>query len=405
MGNLLEATGHEVVREYYFNDAGRQVLLFAGSVEARYLQHYGVDADLPEDGYQGDYVAQIAQDIAGEIGDELVSADPDVRHERIRKLAVDRMMSAIRGSLERFGTHIQIWFSEATLHERGEVDAAIDELRTKGLIEERDGAQWFLSTKFGDDKDRVVIRSNGDPTYSAADIGYLLDKFRRGFDLLIYVWGADHHGTIPRLVAAAEALGHDRSTIEVLLIQIVTLTSGGETLKGSKRAGVLVPLDELIDEVGVDAARYTFLTRSIDQPLDFDIELVKEQAPENPVYYVQYAHARISSILRKAAEEGHKVDVPGADLSVLTHPREDELMRKLASYDEAVIQAALRRAPQRITRYVEELASSFSGFYRDCKVITDDEALTSARLGLCIATRSVIAAGLGLLGVGAPEKM
>jgi arginyl-tRNA synthetase len=278
-------------------------------------------------------------------------------------------------------------------------------LRQKGLVEDRDGAVWFLSERLGDDKDRVLIRGNGVPTYLAGDVAYLTAKFDRGFDRLIYLWGADHHGTVARLKAATEALGYDRDAVEVKLVQIVTLKRGGETVKASKRGGVLVELDELVDEVGVDAARYTFLTRSIDAPIEFDIEAVKQQAPDNPVYYVQYAHARICSILRKAQEEGRHVDVSSADLNLLVHPSEDELMRKLATYEEVIPETAELRAPQRMTRFVEELASTFSAFYRDCKVVTDNDALTGARLSLCVATKSVIASALGLLGVSAPESM
>ena len=405
IANLLEATGHEVTREYYFNDAGRQVIQFARSVEARYLQHFGRDAAVPEDGYHGDYITELAQRIASEIGDRLVDAEAEARLEEIRVLAVTPMIKEIEETLARFGTHFQVWFSEATLHDSGELDAALDQLRAKDLLEEREGALWFLSTRFGDDKDRVVIRSNGQPTYFAADIGYVLDKFARGFQRLIYLWGADHHGTIPRLQAVVEALGHDRNQVEIPLVQIVTLSSGGESVKASKRAGVLVYLTELLDEVGKDAARYVFLTRSTDAPLDFDIEKAKEQAPENPVYYVQYAHARISSIVRRADEEGIGIDSANASLERLRHESEDALMRKLASYEEVVPEAARFRAPQRITRYVEELAATFSAFYRDCKVITEDAELTQARLVLCLATRSVIADGLGLLGVDAPERM
>jgi arginyl-tRNA synthetase len=405
MANLLEATGHEVTREYYFNDAGRQLLLFAASVAARYLELHGRSAEIPEDGYQGEYVADIATSIKEEIGDRLVDASEDERNEELRKLAVKRMIAEIEQTLERFGTTFDVWFSEARLHESGELQAALDGLRDKGLIEERDGALWFLSSKFGDDKDRVVIRSNGRPTYFAADIGYLLDKFSRDFDHLIYLWGADHHGTIPRLMAAAEALGYDRERVEVRLVQIVRVLKGGEAAKASKRAGVITLLDDLLDEVGKDAARYTFLTRSIDAPLDFDIELAKEAAPENPVYYVQYAHARICSILRRAAEESVTVEPGVAPLQSLHHESEDALMRKIASYEEVVPEAARFRAPQRITRYVEELASTFSAFYRDCKVMTDDADLTQARLALCVATKAVIADALGLLGVSAPERM
>ncbi len=405
ISRLLEATGHDVTREYYFNDAGSQVVQFARSVAARYMQSAGRDVPFPEDGYQGEYVGDIAGRVRTKVGDSFVDLTEEERVAKMMDTAVPMMIEEIRESLERFGTTFDVWFSEARLHEAGDVDAAIERLRGKGLIEEREGALWFLSSRLGDDKDRVVIRSSGAPTYFAADLGYLIDKFDRGFDRLIYLWGSDHHGTIPRLMAAVDALGYERAAVEIPLVQIVNLVRGEEAVKASKRAGVLVPLDELIDEVGVDAARYTFLTRSIDAPLDFDIDLVKEQAPENPVYYVQYAHARINSILRKASEEGVSVDVGGAPLEGLGHPSEDALMRKLASYEEVVVEASDARAPQRIARYVEELAATFSAFYRDCKVITDDAELTGARLALSLATKRVIADGLGLLGVSAPERM
>ena len=404
MAALLEAAGNEVTREYYFNDAGRQVVQFALSVEARYRQALGIDAEFPEDGYHGEYVAEIGAALKDEVGDELLGTSDDERIERVRRYAVPLVMGSIRATLERFGTRFDVWFSEARLHEEGEVVSAIDRLRQKGLIEDREGAVWFLSSRLGDDKDRVVIRSDGNPTYFAADLGYVLDKFARDFEELVYLWGADHHGTIPRLMAAVEALDFDRARVKVPLVQTVRLVRGGEAVKGSKRAGVIIPLDELIDEVGVDAARYTFLTRSIDAPLTFDIDEVKQQNAENPVYYVQYAHARISSILRKAAEQDVRFD-PEASLDAVTHPSEQTLMRKLASYEEVVPEAAAQLAPQKITRYVEELASDFSSFYRDCKVVTDDRNLTLARIALCVATRNVIASALGLLGVSAPERM
>jgi arginyl-tRNA synthetase len=405
IARLLDRTGHEVVREFYYNDAGRQVLLFAESVVVRYLERFGMAGEIPEEGYRGDYITDLAGEIADEVGDSLLTLAPEERVARIRQLAVPRMMEQIRGSLARFGTTFDVWFSEATLHDRGEVKGAIETLRAKGLIDEREDAIWFRSTEFGDDKDRVVIKANGDPTYFAADLGYLLDKAERGFDLLIYIWGADHHGTVPRLLAAADALDVGRARIEIPLIQIVTLLRGGEAVKGSKRAGVLVPLDELLDEVGVDAARYTFLTRSIDAPLEFDIAAAKEQAPENPVYYVQYAHARICSIVAKARAEGHHTDIGTAPLERLQESAEDQLMRKLASFEEVVEDAAAQRAPQKITRFVEELAADFSGFYRDCRVVSEDVDLTAARLALCLATRRVIADGLEILGVSAPERM
>jgi arginyl-tRNA synthetase len=404
MAALLEAAGHEVTREYYFNDAGRQVIQFARSVEARYQQALGREAEFPEDGYHGEYVSDIAAALVDEVGDELTSLPEAERIERVRVFAVPLIMAEIRRALERFGTRFDVWFSEAALHERGEVMDAIDRLRAEGLIEDREGAVWFLSSKLGDDKDRVVIKSDGSTTYFAADIGYVLDKFARGFDELIYLWGADHHGTIPRLMAVVEALGHERSRVRIPLVQTVSLVRGGEAVKGSKRAGVIIPLDDLVDEVGVDAARYTFLTRSIDAPLTFDIDEVKKQNAENPVYYVQYAHARICSILRKGEDEGVTFEPP-ATLDRLGHPSEDSLMRKLATYEEVVPDAATQLAPQKITRYVEELASEFSAFYRDCQVISDDAGLTQARIALCLATKNVIASGLGLLGVAAPERM
>jgi arginyl-tRNA synthetase len=404
MAALLEADGNEVTREYYFNDAGRQVIQFARSVDARYRQALGVDAEFPEDGYHGEYIAEIAGALVKEAGDSLLDLPEAERIERCRLFAVPLMMAEIRASLDRFGTTFDVWFSEARLHDQGEVMAAIDRLREKGLIEEREGAIWFQSSRLGDDKDRVVIRSDGTTTYFAADLGYVLDKFSREFDQLIYLWGADHHGTIPRLMAAVEALDLERERLRIPLVQTVRLVRGGEAVVGSKRAGVIVPLDELVDEVGVDAARYTFLTRSIDAPLAFDIEEAKKQNAENPVYYVQYAHARICSILRKAADGGVEYD-PAASLQPAEHPSEDELMRKLATYEEVVPEAAAQLSPQKITRYVEELASDFSSFYRDCKVITEDEELTRARVALCVATKNVIASGLGLLGVSAPESM
>lgn len=405
IARLLEAAGYEVTSEYYINDAGRQLLLFGRSIEAYYLKHFGREGEIPEDGYHGGYVRDLAEEIAAEMGDRLLDVEEEARVEELTDLGLQRMLGHLKDSLGRFGTTYDVWFSERSLHSAGAIQQGIDALRSKGYVEDRDDAVWFKASELGDDKDRVLVRANGVPTYLAADVAYLANKFGRGFDRLIYLLGADHHGTIPRFKAAAEALGFDRDAVEIRLVQIVTLKRGGEVVKASKRGGVYVELDELVDEVGVDAARYTFLTRSMESPIEFDIEAVKQQAPENPVYYVQYAHARICSILRKASEEGHDVDVSGADLSLLVHPAEDELMRKLATFEETVPEAAEMRAPQRIARYVEELAATFSSFYRDCKVVTEDEELTKARLALCVATRSVIASGLGLLGVGAPESM
>lgn len=405
IANLLAATGASVTRESLLNDAGRQIALFGRSIAARYLRHHGVDAEIPEDGYRGDYVAELAASIATEVGDRYLDVPESERDAAMKKLGLERVRASIAASLERFGTRPDVWFSETTLHESGAVSEAVEGLRAAGFIEERDGAQWFLSSRLGDDKDRVVVRSNGEPTYLAADAAYLLDKRARGFDHLVYLWGPDHHGTIARLLAAADALGITRQRVDVRLVQVVSILQRGEAVKSSKRAGNIVTLDDLVDEVGVDAARYTFLTRSIDAPLDFDIELAKEQAPENPVYYVQYAHARICSIIRKAVDAHLKFDARSASLDLLAHASEEELMRKLASYEELIPNAARAYAPQKVTRFLEELGADFSAFYRDCRVISEDEKLSRARLALCDATRAVIADGLSLLGITAPARM
>lgn len=405
LSNLLESVGYSVTREFYWNDMGRQIELFGASIAARYLQHFGFEAAVPEDGYRGDYVIEIAQGIAREVGDKYTDADPAECDQAMRELGMARMLEAARASLARFGTSFDVWTLESSLHESGALEAGLDTLRREDWAYEKDGALFFKSSELGDDKDRVLVRSNGQPTYFAADVAYVRHKFERGFDTLIYLWGADHHGSVPRFMAVVEALGFERKRVEVEIVQMVSLLRAGEAVRASKRAGVIVRLDELVDEVGVDAARYTFLTRSIDAPLEFDIELAKEQAPENPVFYVQYAHARICSILRRAVDEGVETTVSAAPLELLSHTSEDALMRKLDSYEEVVLEAAEKRAPQRVARYVEELASAFSGFYRDCQVLTEDKRLTHARLALCVATKTVIADGLHLLGVSAPERM
>lgn len=398
IANLLEATGHAVTREYYINDTGTQIRLFARSVAVRYLQEAGVEVELPDDGYRGDYVIDLARELRSELGDG-AQKSLDELTAMISGLAVGRMLQSIKETLERFRTTYDVWFSEQSLHGEA-IQHSLECLKEAGTTEERDGAVWLKSSRFGDDKDRVLVRSNGEPTYLAKDTAYLISKFGRGFDRLIYLWGSDHHGAVARLRAAARALGYEADNIEVLLMQPVSLSGRA----GSKRAGVYVRLDDLIDEVGVDAARYTFLTRSIDAPLDFDIDLVKEQAPENPVYYVQYAHARICSILRKAESEGFP-SISDTSLDALRHDSELQLMRKLASYEELIPEAARQRAPQKVSHYAEELASYFSGFYRDCKVVSEDRELTNARLTLCVASRNVIADALGMLGVSAPERM
>ncbi|MFN2542942.1 MAG: arginine--tRNA ligase [Actinomycetota bacterium] len=404
LANLLEAAGDSVEREYYFNDANRQMDLFGESVEARYLELFGQQAEIPEGGYQGEYVKDIAADIAEEVGDSLFDS-PD-RRRRLQEMAVERVFAWIRGTLDRLGAGIDTWMNESILRETGAIDEAVARLKASGHAYEAEGAVFFRSTEFGDEKDRVLIRSNGEPTYFAADCAYVVHKFSRGFDHLVYVWGADHHGTVKRLLGAAQALGYDPARVEIVLYQLVSLHHGGEPMKMSRRAGDFVTLDELLDEVGPDAARYTLLTRSSDTAIDFDIEQVKRQTLDNPVYYVQYAHARIASILRLARERGISLPpVDQAPLERLTHETELELLRKLAAWPGEVRSAAELRGPYRLTKYAEDLAAQFHRFYTDCRVVTDDEPLTHARLWLCAAAKQTVGNVLGIIGVSAPEQM
>ena len=406
IANLLEAAGAKVEREYYYNDTGGQMDVFAASVEARYLEAVGQEATFPDGGYAGEYVSDIARQILERKGPGLADLPPDDRLSAIRADAVEIIFRWIRTTLERFGVRFDSWFLQSSLEESGAVEASIARMRADGHVYDADGAVWFRSTAFGDDKDRVLIRSNGTPTYFAADAAYLVDKFGRGFDRLVYVWGADHHGDVVRVKGAAKALGFDPDSIDMVIYQFVSFTRGGQPVQMSKRTGAIIWLDELLDEVGPDAARYTLLSRSNDSAIEFDIEEVKRQTLENPVYYVQYAHARIASLVRTAEERGVKL-LPwhDADLSVLTHPSELDLLRKLAELPEVVESAAASRAPHRLTRYAEEVAAAFHRFYTDCRIIGEDAVVTNARLWLAVGTKQVVAAALGLLGVGAPESM
>jgi arginyl-tRNA synthetase len=406
IANVMLAAGWSVEREYYFNDAGRQMDLFGASVEARYLQIFGREAAVPEDGYHGVYIADVAYDIARIEGDSLVDLSPHERHARLLYEGAERVLAGIKATLERFGVRYDRFLHEQELHDSGEVTQAVERLRASGFAYDADGAVWFRSTAFGDDKDRVLIRANGVPTYFAADCAYVVDKFGRGSDHLIYVWGADHHGDVARVKGAAQAMGYDPDAVEVVLYQFVTLYRAGEPVRMSKRAGDIITLDELLDEVGVDATRFTLLSRSNDSPLDFDIELVKRQSLENPVFYVQYGHARIASILRHAAERG-VVPRPleGADLTLLATEAETDLLRSVTDLPTQVREAAELRAPHRLTFFAQDLAARFHRFYTECRVVTDDEALTASRLWLCVAAKQAIANVLGLLGVSAPESM
>ncbi len=406
LASVLEADGFDVEREYYFNDAGGQMDRFGASVEARFLQLLGRDVPVPDDGYHGEYVTDLARDILDAEGPGLADLPADERFARLLAEGSKRALEQIKGSLERFGVHFDTFRSEADLARSGEIEAAVQRLRDAGDAYEADGALWFRSTAFGDDKDRVIVRSNGTHTYFGADCAYVIDKFSRGFDHLIYVWGADHHGDVVRVKGAAQALGYDVRAVEILIYQFVAFLRGGEPVKMSKRAGTFVSLDELMDEVGADAARYTLLTRSADSPMDFDIEEVARRSLENPVYYVQYAHARIASILRVAAERG--VTLRGhrdVDFGPLREASTLDLLRKLSELPELVELAATNRAPHRLTRYAEEVAQAFHHFYAECRVISDDDAATQARLWLATATKQIVATALRLMGVTAPELM
>jgi arginyl-tRNA synthetase len=406
IANVLAATGWSVEREYYWNDAGRQMELFGASVEARYLQLLGGDAEVPEDGYQGDYLIEVAKELVNELGEEVADLPAEERRARLLHEGAERILASIRDSLERFGVRFDVFFSERRLHDSGEIDRAVARLRATGHAYDLEGAVWFRSTAFGDDKDRPLIRSNGAPTYFAADCAYVIDKVERGFDHLVYVWGADHHGNVVRVRGAASALGYDPDALEFILYQWVSLTRGGREVGMSKRGGTFVSLDELIDEVGADATKFTLLSRSSDSTLAFDIEEVRRRSLDNPVYYVQYGHARIASILRKAQAEGVDLGaVDTADLSLLTHEAELDLLRAIAEVPGEIARAAELRAPHRLTHVSQDLAARFHRFYTECRVVSDDPALTRARLWLSLGTKQVIANLLGLLGVSAPERM
>jgi arginyl-tRNA synthetase len=406
LANLLTATGHKVEREYYINDAGGQYDQLGASLEAAYLGLLGRPAELPADGYRGAYIAEAASELVAEQGDALADLDPAERRARITEWAFQRMLAGIRQTLARLGLEFDVFFFEHTLHETGAIAETIEDLRERGVVEERDGAVWLRSTLFGDDKDRPLVRSTGAPTYFGADAAYYRDKRRRGFDRLIFLWGADHHGYVPRMRAVVRAFGDPDDTAEFVISQLVSLVRAGQPAKMSKRAGDIATVDDLIDEVGKDPFRYTMLRYSVDAPIEFDVEAVTRQSMDNPVYYVQYAHARISSVIRQAREIGFTaLPAEEADLGLLDHPMEAALLRRLAAYEELVVLAALQRAPHRLTRYAEDLAAAFHRFYGECRVLTDDHALSSARWWLVNATQQVLANTLRLIGVDAPERM
>ncbi|HEV7422454.1 MAG TPA: arginine--tRNA ligase [Mycobacterium sp.] len=401
LGRLLATQGAGVVREYYFNDHGAQIDRFVNSLIAS-----AKGEPTPEDGYAGDYIADIAAQVLAKAPDAL-SLPEEQQKETFRSIGVDLMFTHIKESLHDFGTDFDVYTHEDSMHTSGRVEQAIAKLRETGNIYEKDGATWLRTTEFGDDKDRVVIKSDGNAAYIAGDLAYFLDKRQRGFDLCIYMLGADHHGYIARLKAAAAALGDDPDTVEVLIGQMVNLVRDGQPVRMSKRAGTVITLDDLVDAIGVDAARYVLIRSSVDSPIDIDLQLWSSASSENPVYYVQYAHARLSALARNAAELGIVADT--THLELLTHDREGKLMRSLGEFPRIVKSAASLREPHRVCRYLEDLAGDYHRFYDSCRVLPlgDEEPgdLHAARLALCAATRQVIANGLQILGVSAPERM
>jgi arginyl-tRNA synthetase len=406
LSNLLEAAGFDVTREYYVNDAGLQVKLLGQSVLARYRERLGLPAEFPEDGYRGDYVGDIARAIFEAEGERFKDATFEEAGQFFVDFSLSMMLRDIRDDLASFGITFDNWQSERALYDSGAVKHAIELLDGKGLIYEKDGAIWFRAMEFGEDKDRVIIKSDGEHTYFASDIAYHAKKIEGGYDELIDIWGADHHGYIPRLEAVIEALGYEKERLKVLLVQMVSLQRGGQPVQMSKRAGEFVTLREVIQEVGADTTKFIFLTRRPDSQLTFDIEAAKAASAENPVYYVQYANARINSIFAHAREQGAPAEgLESADLSPLSEAEETRLIKKLLYYPMAFEAAALSREPHRITFYLQEIAGIFHPYYNTHRVVTDDPALTAARLALCGAVRMVIKEGLRILGITAPDRM
>lgn len=406
LANILDRAGYSVEREFYINDAGNQVEVFAESLEARYLQLKGFDVKFPEDGYAGQDVIETVRNIISNYQDSLLDMDSAARRHIMLDYALTEKIDYIKNTLKNFGIEYDVWFSERSLHETGQVDLVIDQLTDQGYVYEKEGALWFKSSEFGDEKDEVLKRANGIPTYFAADIAYHRDKFKRGFNWVINIWGADHHGHVARMKGAMQALGYDPAALEILLMQLVRLYRGGTLVRMSKRTGTTISLDELIDEVGRDAARFTFVMRSPDSHLDFDMELAKQKSLENPVYYVQYAHARICSVFRQAA--AFNVSLPSVDEvdpSLLNEEDELAILRKIAEFPEEIAIAARTAAPHRMARYVLDLAGLFHSYYNHHRVLNENLELQKARLLLLMATRITIKNGLGILGVSAPEQM
>ena len=406
VANILLFCGYDVKKEYYINDSGRQINTLGRSVFLRYKELLGEKIEFPENCYQGDYIREFAEEVRKNKGDELVRENEAYAVNYCARYAAGNIIDDIKKDLELFGVTFDRWYSEQSLYDSGKVDKVLNDLRSRNLVYEKDGALWFRTKDFGDEKDRVVVRNNGQTTYFASDIAYHQDKFDRGFERVIDVWGADHHGYIPRITASIEASGRSKNQFNVILVQLVNLLRGGEPVAMSTRAGEFVTLRDVISEVGPDAARFIFLTRHYESPLDFDLEVAKKKTNENPVFYVQYVHARISSIVRKGRERGiSSIAWDDRAVAMLKEPEEIHLIKTMARYPEVVRCSAEFMEPHRITFYLMDLASSFHAYYNKHRVLTDDPLLTGGRLYLVLAVKKVIRNGLTLLGVTTPEKM
>lgn len=407
LANLMLAAGYNVQKEFYINDAGNQIDNLAKSVEARYLELLGVPCEFPEDGYHGQDIIDTAGRIIAAHGDNYLHVDRTERLSILKEYALVEKLQGLKDDLADFGVTFDNWFSERSLYQADKINAACAQLAQQGYLYEQDGAKWLKSTDFGDDKDRVVIRDNGVPTYLAADIAYHQNKLERGFDKLINIWGADHHGYIARVRAAIQGLGYSGDCLEVLILQMVSLYRDGQLVKMSKRTGQSITLSELIEEVGKDAARYFFVMRSIDSQLDFDMDLAIEKSSDNPVYYVQYAHARICSIFRQLQELNIAADITldVSTLATLTMEAELDLIKKLSGYEDELEYAAIERAPHRIAHFVYELASLFHTFYNQCRIVGVDPQLQRARISLVRLVKINIVHALNLMGVSAPDRM
>jgi len=402
--NVLDFAGFDVSREYYINDAGNQINNLAHSLEARYKQALGMDAAMPEDGYHGQDIITIAGKLADEFGGAILEKSDEERFEFFREHGLKLELDKLKNDLANFRVNFDVWYSETSLYKNGKIEVALNKLKENGHVFEEEGATWFRSTTFGDDKDRVLIKSDGSFTYLTPDIAYHEDKIQRGFEKLINIWGADHHGYIPRMKAAIQALGYDREKLEVEVIQMVQLYKNGDKYKMSKRTGNAVTMRDLVEEVGLDAVRYYFVKTACDSHMDFDLDLAVSQSNENPVYYAQYAHARICSIIRSADEQGFKASLD--NLNLLTAEKEEDVLKKVGAFPQIVAEAAKHRTPHRVANYIQDLAAAFHSFYNAEKVLNpDNKELTEARLALINAVRVTLANALRLIGVAAPEKM